>query len=194
MPMIRQRANTNLISGFVLAGGRSQRMGQDKALLDWNGQPLVTHMIQLLSTICDPIRIVGRQELPDPFPGCGPLGGILTALRSSETDTLIVTAVDLPFLTPDFLRNLQSHLKVSKHRVLACRIGSHFPLCLGLHRELLADVERRLRLSKLSVHGFIEDSDPEILSSPHPAIFQNINTYADYQQALRDYSRRGSGN
>ena len=62
MPESRQRVNIN---GFVLAGGLSSRMGRDKSLLNWHGQTLLNHMVQLLSTAAEPVRIIGREEFPD---------------------------------------------------------------------------------------------------------------------------------
>jgi molybdopterin-guanine dinucleotide biosynthesis protein A len=188
MANARQRANVSgaapTVTGFILAGGRSSRMGQDKALLDWHGSTLLEHMVHLISTVFHPVRIVGRQELPDLVPGCGALGGILTALHASETETAFVTAVDLPLLSREFLQDFRLRLEKSRHRLVACKIGSHFPLCLGLRQELLPEVERRVHSNDLSIHRLIEASDPEIVMDVPERIFQNLNTLADYRKAL----------
>src|SRR5881394_2170013 len=94
-------------SGFILAGGQSVRLGRDKANLDWHGRPLLNHMVELLATVCDPVRIVGRGDLPDAIPGLGPIGGIFTALMSTATDLNLIVAVDLPLLTSHFLNDLK---------------------------------------------------------------------------------------
>jgi molybdopterin-guanine dinucleotide biosynthesis protein A len=92
------------LSGFVLAGGKSRRMGQDKAMLHFRNHSLLDHMVQLLSTVANPVRVVGRGILPDQIPDCGPLGGILTALDASESAMNLIVAVDLPLLSPEFLQ------------------------------------------------------------------------------------------
>src|SRR6266404_414333 len=96
------------INGFVLAGGKSRRMGRDKASLEWRGHPLLDHMVHLLSTASRQVRIIGRDELPDRIPDCGPLGGILTALEITETTKNLIVALDLPLLTTPFLQMFQS--------------------------------------------------------------------------------------
>src|SRR6516225_2046903 len=95
------------ISGFILAGGRSTRMGRDKALLDWHGMPLVNHMSTLLRYATDDVKVVGRDHFPDRLPGLGPLSGIETALRLTSTDNNLIVAVDLPLLTKELLVFLQ---------------------------------------------------------------------------------------
>jgi molybdopterin-guanine dinucleotide biosynthesis protein A len=181
--------STKPVTGFILAGGKSRRMGFDKASLDWGGQPLIDHMAQLISTVAAPVRIVGRQELPDMIPETGPVGGILTALRASETEDSIVTAVDLPLLTPEFLSNLRGRLETTRHRIVACRIGSDYPLCLGLRRSLLDDVEQAIRSGRYAVWTLIESCDAEIITDAPAEIFQNLNTLDDYHRSLARWKK-----
>ena len=178
------------ITGFILAGGSSTRMGHDKALLDWHGRSLLEHMIGLVSSVAEPVHVVGRGQLPDRVSGRGPLSGIVTALATSQTEANLVVAVDLPLLTKDFLKYLRSRLEISKQPLLACKIGSHFPLCLGLGRTLLPELEKRLSGGDLSIHEFIKRSDAELISEVDlrlagfdASIFRNINTEEDYRSA-----------
>lgn len=174
-------------NGFVLAGGESRRMGRDKAALRWKDCSLLDHMVLLLSTVADAVRIVGRDELPDRVPGQGPLGGILTALEATDSDANLFLAVDLPLLTPGFLRVFHSRFLASSKPLLACRVAGEFPLCLGIRRNLVTDVARRVARRKLGVRNFIVDSDPEILEQNEllamgfkPSIFANINEPQDW--------------
>jgi molybdopterin-guanine dinucleotide biosynthesis protein A len=172
------------LTGFVLAGGKSTRMGRDKALLYWRGRTLLEHMIDLLSTVADSVHVVGRDPLPDRLPEHGPLSGIATALEASETDANLVAAVDLPLLTKDFLKHLRSRIEDSHHAILASKLGSYFPLCLGVRKGLLPDIQMRLSANQLSVRALIENSDAEIVTWPDPAIFRNINTPEEYRSLL----------
>ena len=180
------------MGGFILAGGRSTRMGRDKALLDWHGTPLLSHMVALLEEATDEVKVVGRNHLPDRLPGCGPLSGIETALTITSTENNLIVAVDLPFLTKNFLRFFRQRAELSKCPVLACKIRSHFPLCIIVKRTLLAEVEQRLAKGDLSIHGLIEGSDPEIITESdlrkhgfEPDIFRNLNTPEDYINCRR---------
>jgi molybdopterin-guanine dinucleotide biosynthesis protein A len=175
------------LTGFILAGGKSARMGRDKALLDWHGRTLLDHMTHLISAVADKVHVVGRDPLPDRVPGLGPLSGIATALETSSTDTNLVVAVDLPSLTEKFLQYLTSEAEQTSGPLTACKIGSHFPLCLVIHRRLLPEVQRRLAARDLSVHALIENvpsrlvSEQELLNAGFNAsLFRNINTEQDY--------------
>ena len=174
-------------SGFILAGGRSTRMGRDKALLNWHGTPLLGHMTALLQHATNDVKVVGRNHLPDRQPGLGPLSGIETALTVTLTDNNLIVAVDLPLLTKEFLVFLQRAAESSKCPLLACKIGSHFPFCFAMRRRLLPEIQRRLSEGDLTIRGLIEASDAEIISEAQlrergfePAIFRNINTPEDY--------------
>ena len=160
-------ASETSTNGFILAGGQSRRMGRDKATLKWGTGSLLDHMTLLLSTVADPVRVVGRGDLPDRIPGKGPLGGILTALETSDREDNLFLAVDLPLLPQAFLELFHSRFLASPKAVLVCRTGGDFPLCLGLRRVLIADVARRVEAGNLAVHAFIEESNPEILEEHH---------------------------
>ena len=181
-----------LINGFVLAGGKSLRLGRDKALLDWHGRTLLEHMVDLLASATDHVRVVGRDPVPDLVPGRGPLSGILTALETSETDSNIVVAVDLPLLTKQFLKYLKSRAVINSRQIVACKIGSDFPLCMAFRRNLLPELWDRMRRGDLSVHTAVENCDAEVISELELkkegfdlSIFKNINTQRDYLEALR---------
>ena len=94
------------ISGYVLAGGRSTRMGTDKALLQLAGKPLIAHAVAKLRRICADVHILSANPalaayaplVADLQPGCGPVGGIEAALAHSQHDWNLILPVDVPFL------------------------------------------------------------------------------------------------
>lgn len=102
--------------GIVLAGGRSTRMGTDKALLTINGETLLARVVSVISGVVTQVVIVGRTDLPhelagataiaDAFPGTGPLGGIATGLARTQAERALVVATDQPFLQVELLRFL----------------------------------------------------------------------------------------
>ena len=184
-----QETSTN---GFVLAGGKSRRMGQDKATLQWGGTSLLEHIILLLSTVARPVRVVGRGEFLDSIPDKGPMGGILTALQSTNQDNNLFLAVDLPLLTPDFLKMFHSRFLRSDRPLLACRIAGEFPLCLGIRKQLSEDIERRVTADNLSIRTLVRETDSEIVEEPElrrlgldPAMFANINTPQDWERLVK---------
>src|ERR1035441_7897306 len=105
------------ISGYVLAGGRSSRMGTDKALLQLAGKPLIAHAVAKLRRICTDVHILSPNPalaayaplVPDLHPSCGPVGGMEAALAHSTHDWSLILAVDLPFLPAAILYRWASH-------------------------------------------------------------------------------------
>lgn len=94
------------LTGFLLAGGKSTRLGRDKVVLPYSGQTMLQRTVGLARTFCDEVWVSGRNPeamdmdlpwLPDDQPGMGPLGGILTGLTHLNRP-LLVLACDLPML------------------------------------------------------------------------------------------------
>ncbi|HEY1490194.1 MAG TPA: molybdenum cofactor guanylyltransferase, partial [Verrucomicrobiae bacterium] len=109
-------------SAVILAGGRSQRMGQDKAWLPVDGKPLIARQIELARTLgAEEVFISGRSEvdyrslnchvLQDRVPDAGPLAGIESALAAISTLLLLVLAVDMPQMTIEILQVLLAHCR-----------------------------------------------------------------------------------
>jgi molybdopterin-guanine dinucleotide biosynthesis protein A len=174
------------LTGFILAGGKSLRMGRDKAALDWRGRSLLEHMHALLATVCDTVHVVGRNNLPDRLPDLGPLGGISTALHSTATRNNLVVAVDLPFLTRDLLKYVKEHLEDTAFPLVVCQVDSDFPLCLGIRRDLAAALDAYIAAGKRSLQGFIGSTPRKVISGLSRQRFINLNTQADYLAALQN--------
>ena len=101
------------IGGYVLAGGRSSRMGTDKALLQLAGQPLIVRAVAKVHRLCADVHILGGNTalaayaplIADIHPGCGPIGGMEAGLQHSSHEWNLFLAVDMPFLPGAFIRN-----------------------------------------------------------------------------------------
>ena len=177
------------ITGFVLAGGKSSRMGADKASLPWGEGTLVRHMAGLLSEVAAPVRIVGRDPFPDIQPGRGPLEGIRTALATTSTENNLIIAVDLPFLEPEFLGYLANRLLTTSKKFVLCRTEGYVALCLGVRRGLLQKVEHYLESGHRSIQGFSDSVEHEEISEEafqeagfDARMFRNVNTLEDYER------------
>ncbi len=126
------------VSGFVLAGGRSRRMGCDKALLEVNGQPLLLRAVTLLKAHVGSVTVLGPQGryeslgvpvLPDRWPRQGPLGALLTGLEISANGWSVFLACDLPLLNGQFIELLLRSTVAGKLMLsflVLARAGIHF--------------------------------------------------------------------
>jgi len=182
-------------SGFVLAGGRSRRMGRDKALLPYRGRVLVEHVAGIvrealgasaeIAILGDPecYRDLGYPVHPDQIPNCGPLGGIVTALNLTKSEWNLVVACDMPMLAASNLRMLVERARESQAQCVAASgpVGELEPLCAVYHRRCLAALDRALRDKRLKMKDLLSELQPEPVAFP-PAALANVNTPEDWTQ------------
>lgn len=167
------------IAGIVLAGGKSSRMGRDKALLEYKGRPLLHHMMGLLraaelSEIFVSGDLPGYPCVPDTSPAAGPVGGIISVIREKQAyDGYLFIPVDMPLLPAQGLRLLLSQ-----------NGGGYFigwPLPLFLVPPIMPSHAR-------SVQGFIKDQGvyPIDIPSAMDALMKNANTPQEWQEVISE--------
>jgi molybdopterin-guanine dinucleotide biosynthesis protein A len=190
---------SNGFTGFILAGGRSRRMGSNKALLPLGGRRLVDWAIDLLEPHVQETFVVGPPEVfpllhvpvrPDEIRQAGPLGGILTGLRHSRFDSCLVLGVDLPFLSGEILDRILAACR--GYDLTLPRIGETCePLCAVYSKSCVTHIEALLMagrksvqelMSRVRVNALPEEDFREFGGA---SAFFNINTREDYEQAKR---------
>ncbi len=188
------------LSAFVLAGGRSSRMGSDKALLPLDGQTLLERSLHLANSVSPTTAILGSREqyagygevVEDIYPGCGPLAGIHAALCATQSALNLVLSVDMPLMSAEFLLWLANYARqVRELAVVPDALGGIQPLCAFYRQPLRAVAEQALKSGDYKVSHTLSlaptryVSEDEIRSAGFsPDIFRNMNTPADYE-ALR---------
>lgn len=187
------------VTAFVLAGGKSSRMGADKAFLELNGRTLLERALELARNVAEEVRIVGERArfaafapvVGDEFAGRGPLGGIHAALRSTSTEFNLVLAVDLPFLEKKFLEYLVKEARAADAVVTLPRAaGGLQPLC-GVYRKGFAPLaEQALAQGKNKIDSLFPQIAVRIIEEDElarfafsPAMFDNLNTQQEWEQA-----------
>lgn len=187
------------LAGLVLAGGRSQRMGRDKAALPFGDGTLLNRVVERVKTCCHPVFVVtsAAHRYPaltvpvvvDRWPGLGPLAGVEAGLRACPAPYAAVVACDLPFLEPELLLGLRGQAEGADAAVpLTDR--AH-PLCAVYRREAAGVAERLLRagggsLQHLLVQLRVRYVPEELLRRWDPELksLVNVNTPEDYARAL----------
>lgn len=161
-------------TGAVFAGGRSTRMGRDKALLTLpNGQTLLERAVAVLRELGATEILVsigrdktyglqGTRELPDVQTDCGPLGGLHACLTEAKEKLCMVLAVDLPAMTPEYVRWLLSQTQ-KERGVVPIFGGSAEPLVAVYPKAALGEVQRALGASEFSLQKLVRRLEQEKL-------------------------------
>ena len=142
-------------AAFILAGGKSSRMGEDKAFLQLGGRTLLDIARELAASVCQSVAIVGDRArfgpdaVEDVLPDSGPLGGIHAALSRTTADLNLVLAVDTPFLDSRFLSWMLDQAASSQAVVTVPKLVSGFqPLCAVYRRSFKDTAEEALRAGR----------------------------------------------
>ncbi|MFI5183067.1 MAG: molybdenum cofactor guanylyltransferase [Vicinamibacteria bacterium] len=182
--------------GFAVAGGRSRRMGRDKALLPWQGGTLLDHAVSRLGSTCGAVRILSGPErryedrgvpvVIDTLADAGPLAGIHSGLAGLGEGNGLFLAVDLPFVTIPLLARLLA-IADGFDAVVPVHSGGAEPLCAVYGPACLGPIRRRLEAGERKATTFWPDvrvkvfREDEIAPFGVPAaLFRNINTPADW--------------
>jgi molybdopterin-guanine dinucleotide biosynthesis protein A len=166
------------VGGYVLAGGKSSRMGRDKALLELAGKPLALHAVTKLRRVCADVHILSaRPELRAFAPvvrdlqeGCGPMGGLEAALSHSRHEWNLFMPVDMPFLPAAFLDSWVRTTIERGNGVTRVGIftvdGVPQPLFCVLHKEVEPFVREAMKSGRYKVFPVLESAAKE-LSARH---------------------------
>lgn len=192
--------NQNNFTGFVLAGGKSSRMGADKFALQFNGETFLERAINTLKPVCKTVKIVLNQHqtietnleiVRDIYAERGALGGIHAALKNCETKLAIILAVDLPFVTTEAIEKL-ADFALSSNKYLATvprQTDSRAqPLCAVYRTKYcLPTLEKLLDESdSASVRDFLDLIFPKYIEANHLSenenLFFNVNQPSDFEK------------
>ncbi len=191
--------------GIVLCGGESRRMGRPKGELPFGDETMLGRIVRIVRTVVDPVVLVAAPHtrlhltdesvsvVRDPVPGQGPLRGIVTGLQalSGRCEAAFATGCDSPLLSPEVIRFLAAEAASWDAAVPAWE-DRLLPLPAVYACRLLPTVLRRIDSGQNSVQGLLKEIrtrvvqaetlervDPDLLS------LVNVNTWEEYQQALR---------
>jgi len=186
------------LTSFVLAGGKSTRMGSDKAFLAWEDGTLLSHALKLAAAVTSEVRIVGDRHkfvgfgtlIEDIYRDHGPLGGIHAALSGTKTDLNLMLAVDLPLIEPQFLQFMVGLARDTDAVVTVPHAeGVSQPLCAIYRPEFLPPAAEALQAGRNKVDALFGriktrmiESDEFTRAGFSVAMFRNLNTPQEWQE------------
>jgi molybdopterin-guanine dinucleotide biosynthesis protein A len=181
-----------LKAGFAVAGGRSRRMGRDKALLPWSGSTLLDHTLERLRQVCPEVRILcgpkpryqdrGAPVLVDAVADAGALGGVLAGLRSLAAGSGLFLAIDLPLVSVTALGRLVELARGFDAAVPVSPEGPE-PLCAVYGTACKDPIARRVAAGEMKMTSFWPDvrvREVPIGELGSRDLFRNVNEPEDY--------------
>ena len=194
------------VTGVVLAGGTSRRIGRDKALLELDGRPLIRIVVERMAQVCAEVLIVsgdaprytdlGVPVVTDRFPGVGVLGGLHAGLSAASHDLALAVGCDMPFLNPRLLRAFVTWAEGFDVAVL--RRGEQVePLHAAYRRTCLPAMEAAIRAGKRRIVSFFPQARVRYVTEeevapldPDLRSFRNINTPEEWEAVRAEISGR----
>ena len=188
------------ITGILLAGGKSSRMGTEKGEVILRGRKMMNFPLDALEHVCDEIIISTcnksfksgeHRVICDEIPGLGPIGGIFTCLKKSGSEINIVLSYDMPFVTIDLLRHLIE--RSDNFEITAPSLENELPepLCTVYKKSIIPVIEKLIREKKYSVHGLFPITKfnhvPIHRDLPffNPYLFYNVNNPEEFEEIRR---------
>ncbi len=180
------------VTGIILAGGKSTRMGCDKVLLEMDKKTLLERAIELVEPLCQSVLIssnnpvhekFGLEIIPDEIKNCGPMGGIYTCLKKSKTDWNFVISVDSAFVEPGFVQFLISKVGDFNAVVPIHKKGKE-PLIAFYHKSCLPEIEKMLPVNNFKMYNLIHALNSRFVDAQswidkYPKLFNNLNRPED---------------
>ena len=174
-----------------MAGGRSRRMGQDKAWIELDGVPIIRRVLEVLGEVADDVLVVANDErygslgvpvVGDRFPDGGALGGIATGVGAATHERVLVAACDMPFLRADLWRLLLD--RADGADAVVPKVNGEYETLHALYtKACLAPMERALEGGRMRVISFFGDvrvrevGEGELRAiDPELRAFTNVNT------------------
>lgn len=180
------------ITGIILAGGLSSRMGTDKGFIHYKGHTLIELSLHIVKPYCSEVLISANNKtysnfelpvIPDEIKGIGPLGGILGCLKKAMFEKTLITACDMPSIESGIVKSLleASHKADAVYLKLPSGMIQSLPLVLS--KNTIQIIESQIQQRQYALHKLIQECiRSELLRSKDIVIekeIKNINTQKD---------------
>lgn len=185
------------ISAYIIAGGKSSRMGFDKGMLLLNDTVFIEHIVKALQEASiQNITIVSKHNdydflncnrIEDIYANKGPVGGIFTALSHSKTEQNIILSVDIPLISADIITWLINNVDKEK-LITQVKVGDKTSPLIAVYNIKAVNVfEEHLKREELKLRMVVETIPNQTIEVPEKwhSLLQNINTKDDYQNLIK---------
>lgn len=191
----------NQITGIILCGGMSSRMGKDKALLTLENHNLLEIAILTLESLCGNILVSSNSIYPikkqcrfvkDKFENIGPISGVYSALSESETEHNIIISIDTPFLSSNTISYILQN--VENYEIVLPQVNGFVQSLTGyFNRSVVSFIGEEIKKNHFKPIQMFNECKCKILTFDHSLdfykdyMFMNINSLENYKEAIRIY-------
>ncbi|MFI8708324.1 molybdenum cofactor guanylyltransferase [Bacillus sp. NPDC077411] len=192
------------IAGIVLAGGRSSRFGEPKALANWQGKTFIEHSIEALKEIVTDMVVISHSDITDElshmlnvpviedlalYKGNGPLAGLVTGMEYVSADWYIVAPCDTPNVSKEWALELIERAEEAYEAIVPLAEGRKQPLLALYHYKVKEKIERLLKEEKRSMQGLLSQCNVQYVTVTETDIFVNVNTKEEYKELQKKKSK-----
>ncbi|MCS6935960.1 MAG: molybdenum cofactor guanylyltransferase [Candidatus Bipolaricaulota bacterium] len=185
---------------IVLAGGRSLRLGRDKALLPWGESTVIEHVVARCQSLSDDLLVITGEKIrysdllrvpivADEIVDCGPMGGLYTGLKRARYEYSLAVACDMPLVRPELVQLLAQE-RVHRSWAIVPEVNGHRVPTLALyHKSCLSIIEQLLSRERTSLQALLDAVSVRVIpeervreSDPDLRSFVNLNRLEDWER------------
>ncbi|MEH6890751.1 molybdenum cofactor guanylyltransferase [Bacillus sp. JJ864] len=185
------------LAGIVLAGGRSSRFGEPKALAIWQGKTFIEHSIEALKEVVTDIVVISHPSITNEllhilnvpviedielYKGNGPLAGLVTGMEFASADWYIVAPCDTPNVSKEWAIELIKRADETYEAIVPLAEGRKQPLLALYHYKIKEKIERLLKEEKRSMQGLLTQCNVQYVTVEEADVFVNMNTKEEYNE------------
>ena len=199
-------SENNQLTGIILSGGKSSRMGKDKGFVELNNKPLISYSIEVLSPICNQIIIgansdnykyFGYPVIGDEIKDIGPIGGIYSCLRSSKTNNNFILSCDMPLISAELIKYILSQ-REGFDVVIPVFKNFREPLCAYYHKSIITGLFNAIETNRYKIQDVIKSFMTKFLPITKDLpfyqenLFDNMNSQPDLLKIENHLSKNSS--
>lgn len=195
------------MAGIVLAGGKSSRFGEPKALAIWQGKTFIEHSIEALKEVVTDIVVISYPDITNElshmlnvpvvedielYKGNGPLAGLLTGMEFASADWYIVAPCDTPNVSKEWAMELIERADETYEAIVPLVEGRKQPLLALYHYKVKEKIERLLKEEKRSMQGLLSQCNVQYVTLEEANVFVNVNTKEEFNELQKKRENKGS--
>lgn len=186
-------ANPEIVA-YILCGGKSSRMGQEKGLVAWKGKSFLTWILEAVAPVTEDVYLVTQNEkyqsfqlpmIADSYENKGPVSGIYSALHHSKNQWNLILSCDIPAIRSSFLLDLIAAAKENESPIVLYSDGIHdYPLIAIYHKSLESEFEKACQENRLKLCDLVDSFSPKKLriNPENQNYLANVNSLKELEK------------